>query len=149
MNHIHIGLKIKCLSNSVKRGLDYLSHTSLPEEFRNMTGTQGMFIGYIQSHAPNPIYQRDIETAFNIRRPTATKILQLMEQNGLIIREPVPEDARLKRLVPTEKGKLFNQLLQDNLQSMDRQIRKNISSEDLETFLRVLDQMIKNTEEMS
>lgn len=149
MNQENIGLKIKCLSNSIKRGLNYLALTSLPEEFRNMTGTQGMFIGFIESHAPNPVFQRDIETAFNIRRPTATKILQLMEQNGLLIRKSVPEDARLKKLVPTEKGKLFNQLLQNNLKNMDKQIRKNISSEDLEIFIKVLDQMIKNTEELS
>ena len=136
MNHNNIGLKIKCLSNSIKRGLNHLALTSLPEEFRNMTGTQGMFIGFIEAHAPNPIYQRDIETAFNIRRPTATKILQLMEQNELIVRESVPEDARLKKLVPTKKGKLFNQFLQNNLKNMDKQIK-------------VLDQMIQNVEELS
>lgn len=149
MNHNNIGLKIKCLSNSIKRGLNHLALTSLPEEFRNMTGTQGMFIGFIEAHAPTPIYQRDIETAFNIRRPTATKILQLMEQNELIVREPVPEDARLKKLVPTQKGKFFNQFLQNNLKNMDKQIRKNISNEDLEIFIKVLDQMIQNAEELS
>jgi DNA-binding MarR family transcriptional regulator len=145
---VHIGLRIKCLSNSIKRGLNYLAMTSLPDEFKNMTGTQGMFIEYILSKEPRSVFQKDIESEFNIRRPTATKILQLMEQNGLLIRESVPTDARLKKLTPTDKGRLFNQLLHKNLLNIDNQIKKDISREDLDTFVRVLDQMIKNTQEL-
>ena len=35
------------------------------------------------------MFQRDVEAEFNIRRSTATGILQLMEKNGFLLREPV------------------------------------------------------------
>ncbi|KIR02186.1 hypothetical protein P261_01000 [Lachnospiraceae bacterium TWA4] len=144
----NIGLRIKCLSHSLKRGLNYLSTSSLPEEFQSMTGTQGMFIGYIRSQRPNPVFQKDLEATFNIRRATATKILQLMETNGLIIREPVPEDARLKKLTPTPKGEQFADLLRNNIERMEREMTRDIPKEDLQTFLDVVDKIIQNIESL-
>ena len=44
------------------------------------------------------------KSAFGMSRSTATGILQLMEKNGLILRESVASDARLKSLIPTEKA---------------------------------------------
>ena len=54
--------------------------------------------------ARRPGVPADVEAAFNLSRSTTTNILQLMEKNGIIRREGVDYDARLKRLVPTEKA---------------------------------------------
>ena len=48
--------------------------------------------------------QKDFEQQFNIRRSTASNILALIEKNGLIQRESVPYDARLKKIVLTDKA---------------------------------------------
>ena len=53
------------------------------------------------------IYQKDVEKEFQIRRSTATGTLQILEKNGFIRREPVKQDARLKKLVPTDKAKEY------------------------------------------
>ena len=51
------------------------------------------------------VYQRDIEQWFNIRRSSVTALLQGMAQDGFITRCAVEKDARLKRLVATDKGR--------------------------------------------
>ena len=50
------------------------------------------------------VYQKDIEEEFQIRKSTATGMLQLLEKNGFIVRESEKKDARLKRIIPTKKA---------------------------------------------
>lgn len=70
---------------------------------------QSMVLHYlIQSEGQGNRFQRDIETQFAMRCSTATGILQLMEQHGLLYREQIVHDARLKRLVLTEKARALN-----------------------------------------
>ena len=45
-----------------------------------------------------------IEKEFDITRSTASKNVDLLVENGYILREPVDYDARLKKLVLTEKS---------------------------------------------
>ena len=93
------GAWINLLSHRVKARLD--------AAFQNLgiTGVQSRVIYYILAHCKEgPVYQRDIENAFSLSRSTATGILQLLEKNGIILRESVSNDARLKSLVPTRRA---------------------------------------------
>ncbi len=55
-------------------------------------------------HTKNDIFQKDIEEEFGLRPPTATALLKELEQRGLIRKEPVPYDARRKKIVVTEEA---------------------------------------------
>ena len=96
-----IGFDIRTLSILIKR---YIDGSATKQYVDNLTGTHGWVIGYLYDNRDHDVYQRDLETQFSIRRSTATGILQLMEKNELILREPVESDARLKKLVLTEKA---------------------------------------------
>lgn len=85
----HVGGEIRVLSNLIKRCMD----DGMPPE---TTGMQGWIIGFLHRNEDRDMFQRDVEAEFNIRRSTATGILQLMEKNGFLLREPVAYDARLK-----------------------------------------------------
>lgn len=50
------------------------------------------------------IFQKDIEQEFSISRATVSNLVQLVEKKGYISREAISEDARLKKLVLTNKG---------------------------------------------
>ena len=77
-----------------------------------LTGTQGRVLCYIFITSQwQDIYQRDIEDVFEIRRSTATGILQLLERDGYIERVSVPTDARLKKIVLTDKAKELQTLV--------------------------------------
>ena len=90
------------------------------------------------------VFQKDIEEEYSLRPPTATKLLKDMEKNGLIYREAVPYDARLKRIVATKKAMQYQELIHQSLEETEDRLTSGISSQDLAVFFRVINQMIRN-----
>ncbi len=70
----------------------------------DLTPMHGMVLAFLCRRPEQALYQKDVENHFSISPSTATCILKLMEQKGYLRREPVPHDARLKRLVCTPQG---------------------------------------------
>ena len=136
-----IGIAVRRLSLQMRRhhdaAVDRLSGGRL-------TGARGWIIGYLASHDGKPVYQRDIETRFGIRRSTATVMLQLMEKNGLILRESVESDARLKSLVPTEKAAQLDEQIRESLHQSEKRLTQGLSDEQLELFLKTAAHMSAN-----
>ncbi len=141
-NKDKIGYEIKTLSNLIKRRID--NSAVFSEE---VTGMHGWIIRYLyHSRDKRDIFQRDIETEFSIRRSTVTGILQLMEKNNLIRREPVGYDARLKKLVLTQKAIEIYEAIQKELDNLERQLAKDLTKEELTVFFSVMRKMRKNLE---
>ena len=91
-----------------------------------------------------PVFQRDVERAFGLSRSTATGILQLMEKNGLILRESVHNDARLKSLVPTEKAAHLDAQIGESLRRTEQRLTRGLSSAQLTLFLQTAAHMSAN-----
>ncbi len=53
-----------------------------------------------------------------------------MEQHGLLRREPVPHDGRLKRLVLTDKALALDARIKQKLRETEELMREGISEED-------------------
>ncbi|HLI89121.1 MAG TPA: MarR family transcriptional regulator [Ktedonobacteraceae bacterium] len=53
--------------------------------------------------------QSQLAACMGVEPPTATKMLQRMENAGLIERRPDPEDARISRVYLTERGRALEQ----------------------------------------
>lgn len=90
------------------------------------------------------LYQKDIEEEFQIRRSTATGILQLMEKNGFIRRESVKKDARLKQIIPTKKAEALREKILEDIFQREKKITKGIEEEDLKLCRKVLEQILEN-----
>ena len=73
-----------------------------------------------------------------------TNILQLMEKKGLIRREAVPNDARLKKVMLTQKGLKSHEGIEQLIMELNHQMIQGIS--DLEIFLRTTRALRKNIE---
>ena len=141
MENRKIGKKIKCLSNLIKRQFD-ASETIA--QARRVTGTQGWVIGFLYENRGKEIFQRDVETHFEIRRPTASGILRLMEKNGLVERSPVPYDQRLKKLTLTEKAIKLQENVLKEICFIESKLCAGISEAELDVFIVVLDRMTCN-----
>lgn len=135
--------EIKTLTNLIKRRLD---NSKVIAEMDKLTGMHGWFIGYLCHNQDKDIFQRDIEEEFSIRRSTATGILQLMEKNGLIVREAVDYDARLKKLVLTPKAIAIHEELTKEFQKLESDLTNGLSKEEIDAFLMLIDKMKKNLE---
>ena len=93
-----VGKIINRISHQLKRRMN------CHEEEDSLTNMQRHVLHYILLQSMSrDIYQKDVEAEFQIRRSTATGILQLLEKNGFILRKAEDRDARLKKIVPTEK----------------------------------------------
>ena len=110
-----------------------------------LTGMQSRVIHYILvKSADGPVFQRDVESTFGLSRSTATGILQLMEKNGLILRQSVASDARLKSLIPTQKAAHLDAQVDKCLQQAEQRLTQGLTSEQLALFLETAARMSDN-----
>jgi DNA-binding MarR family transcriptional regulator len=126
------------LSNRIRRRLDALSFHGI------YSGAQGRALHFILLHSDTDIFQKDIEEEFGLRPPTATVLLKKMEQNGLITREPLPYDARLKKIAATKKALKYREQVLYDFSVLAETVTKNISDEELNAFCRTAEEMLKN-----
>ena len=140
-----LAFRIKSLNNQIRR---LFERTAITKNDANLTGMQYAILGFLSEQDEGPdVFQRDIETEFNIRRSTATGMLQLLEKNGYIIRENVPDDARLKKIIRTAKTKDLDRIAKANMNEMDIRLTKGISQVELEQFYSVLKKIFDNIKE--
>ena len=133
------GRRINQLAHQIKRRMDGRLGGM------GVTGVQGRVLHYIIDMCrEGQVFQRDVEQAFTLRRSTATGILQLLERNGLIRRESVPCDARLKSLVPTEKAGAIHAQMRDCIRETEALLVRGVDPGELQVFLRVAEQMSEN-----
>ena len=109
-----------------------------------LTAHQSWVLDYLTLHRDQEIMQKDIEKKFSIRRSTASHMLQLMEKNGYILRISVPDDARMKKLIITEKGIEAQNRMKDRLCRFEEIFQSNISQKDLQYLKQLLKQLEKN-----
>lgn len=138
----HLGFEIRVLNNYVKR----LVQSTKPEEFKESTGVHGWAIRYFYENHDKDVFQRDFEARFSIRRSTATNMLKLMEKNGIIRRESVPNDARLKKIVLTEKAVEMHKKATKNIEIIENTLKKGITNDELIAFYNVVDKIKANLE---
>lgn len=103
-----------------------------------LTTMQFFILEYIMDRGKQNVYQRDIEKAFDIRRSTATEILQNMEKQELIERVSVPEDARLKKIVLGKKVHKHVKKAKKDRVMLEENLEKDISPEEKTVFVKVL-----------
>ena len=96
---------------------------------------------YLYRHSETPVFQRDIEREFSITRSTVTNILQLMERKGYITRQSVEQDARLKQLVLTEKGRQFHEDTMRAFHQTDEYVAGLLTEEENTELLRLLNKL--------
>lgn len=128
------------LSNKLRRKLDTLSSR------KEFSGSQGRTLHFLLAQTED-VFQKDIEEEYSIRPSTATELLKQMEKNGLIVREPVAYDNRLKKIVVTEKALRYKQQVVADLTSLEEMLVKDISEADLKVFFNVIEKMMDNLSE--
>ena len=110
----------------------YIDNHCNKKSIDRLTGPNGWIIMYISEHDGQDVFQRDLERKFNITRSTASKVVNLMVQKGFIERQSVPYDARLKKLVLTDKASSIVALLDEDRKSVEETLTKGFTDEELE-----------------
>lgn len=141
MEHPHIGAELKMLSNMIGR---YLDSYLIKQNCFDITGNNGRIIIFLAKNSDRDIFQKDIEEQFSVTRSTVSKVLNLMEQKGLIQRQSVPYDARLKKIVLTEKSLKISKKMKENAVFMEENLISGFSPEELANLRDYIQRMKSN-----
>ena len=144
MNHSRkIAKELHRLDVAVVRRLHQVYDEKLLED---VTCTNIRIIRFLAEHPDCDVYQRDLEKEFGITRSTASRVLMLMlmEQKGLVERCSVEKDARLKKLMLTEKPRAISNVFNERGYQMDALLLKGFSEEEADLLFSFLNRMIEN-----
>lgn len=134
-------LELKSLVNlSQRKANDCVLYT----EGEALSCVQVFILDFLFSHQNQDIFQRDLERAFAIRRSSITGILNNMEQKNLICRCSDTRDARLKRLVLTEKSMALQPQISSLLEEIGSTATQGVSEEEMALFYQVAHKLKEN-----
>ena len=138
--YINTGRLIHILSNQMKR-----RNASEAVGDDGLTTMQKHVLKHILLETMHrEVYQKDIEEKFCVTRSTVSKVLKGMESKGLLRRESVSSDARLKRLVLTEEGREINANAAVERIELENRIRNGLSDEEFHTLMHLLKRVADN-----
>lgn len=144
LKEIHMGRLIQVLSHQMKR--KSCVNSMINDD--GLTTMQKHVLKFLLLETLHKVvYQKDIEEEFQIRKSTATGMLQLLEKNGFIVRESEKKDARLKRIIPTKKAEALRPSILAHIRQSETQLTTDISEADVLTCKKVLCQMLYNVSE--
>lgn len=143
-----IGMELVGTANALRR-------ITFQDGYGSKTGTdtptsmQQWFLSYIWEHYTNEaVFQKDLETAFKIRRSTATEILKAMERKELIERIPACEDKRSKKILLTEKAIAVCEENQRKILQTEKQLTRGLSQDEIQIFFKILKKLQENMDKM-
>ena len=115
-----------------------------------LNGLQARILGFVEVNdmQGNDVYQKDIEAEFKIRRSSVSSVLDTMEKNGFILRQSVASDARLKKLVLTDKAKQTGQQHRSAVDYFEQCISSDFTPEEVETLQYLLGKISNNVQKM-
>ena len=141
MWNYELGRNVHMLSRLLKR------NTDIEVTKYGITGVQSAMIGFIYEETrKKDVFAKDIEKAFDLRRASSAGLIQNMEKNGLIKREMVGNDARLKKIVLTEKALELRRKLDKSIKNMEKKMLEGLTKEEVEKYLELPKKMAKNLE---
>jgi len=138
-----VGRELKILNNKLNRRAEAEISSSLKQ---SVTEMQGRVIGFLYRNRDRSIFQRDVEAEFSITRATASKMLSLMERNGLVTRSGVPGDARLKKLELTEAAIRRFQEIHQGMVRFEQTLTRGFTAEERKTLLELLRKLERNVD---
>ena len=131
-----IGFEIRRLDHMLGRNLQARVKAAGLDEGTIM---HGWIIRYLYANREKDIFQRDMEQHFSIGRSTVTNIIQLMEK-----KESVEHDARLKKVILTEKGIRSHEMIERLIENLDTSLVEGITDEELSVFYTVVKKLSEN-----
>lgn len=90
--------------------------------------------------------QRELASLMAIENPTLVRLLDSLEQQGLIERRPCPSDRRARRLHLTNAGRAFMDDLSERAEVLREEMLEGISDKEIECTVKVFHKILENAE---
>ena len=142
--------KQRCIGRELHR-LDHCIHRFLCQfgteckiRDEEVSGTNMRIIRFLKANENRDVFQKDVEKEFGITRSTASRVLVLMEEKDLVKRLSVPQDARLKKLVLTERSMKMGEAMRQIGEKTDEKLLEGFSPEEQAQLFSFIDRMVQN-----
>ena len=136
-----VGFQLKVLDHMFKRNMESNIRKS---GLSGMSAINAWIIDYLAHNEDQDIFQKDIERNFKIGKSSIAETLKMMEKKGFIIRRSVEGDARLKRVVLTDKGKECAGKMEQGRDDMERKVCRGLTKEESDFFFQIIKKMQDN-----
>lgn len=137
----NLGGLIHKVAHKMKREIDHANQKL------GVSGVQGRIIGYVRCESKNrDVFQKDIEEHFELRGSSVTSALQNLEKMGFIVRESIPTDQRLKRIVLTKKALDIHNQITKNIEQVEKEAFSSINKEEEQLLSDLLKRILNNIE---
>lgn len=119
----------------------------LDERLKDLGVTQARWttMVYLQKGGEG-LTQRELARLMAIENPTLVRLLDSLEQQGLIERRPCPNDRRARRLHLTPDGTDFMNILTERAAKLREEMLEGISDEDIGCAVEVFHRIMENAE---
>ena len=117
----------------------------LDERLKDLGVTQARWttMVYLQQGGEG-LTQRELARLMAIENPTLVRLLDSLEQQGLIERRPCPNDRRARRLHLTKDGTEFMNVLTERAARLREEMLEGISDRDIEGAVKVFHRILEN-----
>jgi len=133
--------ELHILSNLIMR---HIENFPVKKQMDAITGTNGWIIGYLAHNPEKDIFQKDLEKEFGITRSTTSKVINRMVSLGLIEKEDVASDARLKKLKLTPQAWKFHYKMQKSFDDFEEELLTEFSEKEVEQLHFFIERMKEN-----
>jgi DNA-binding MarR family transcriptional regulator len=97
---------------------------------------EGHVLTYLRKYAPAPV--GELVRVFGVKQSTFTSLLDRLERNGLVRREPNPADRRSFLIHITERGRELTARLNRLLEKLEDDIRARLRQAEAKGFHAVM-----------
>ncbi|MGE4485360.1 MAG: MarR family winged helix-turn-helix transcriptional regulator [Oscillospiraceae bacterium] len=119
---------------------------ALERRFRPYEISRIQWIALYYIYTGNAITQRGLADKMSVKEPTVVRLLQEMEQDGLVTRSGSDTDKRVRFPSLTEKGERICTELIPVVEKFKNDTIAGISREDLDVLTRTLGKMVENAQ---
>ena len=117
----------------------------LDERLKDLGVTQARWFTMVCLQRGGGLTQRELARLMTIENPTLVRLLDSLEEQGLIERRPSERDRRARLLYLTNAGEHFMSELNERANVLREEMLKGIENTDLEVALRVFERVMENS----
>lgn len=92
--------------------------------------------------------QRELARLMTIENPTLVRLLDSLEEQGLVERRPCENDRRARRLFLTDAGRSFMAELNERAVALREEMLEGVSDQEIEGALKVFHKIMENGERL-
>lgn len=142
MKDVNIIEEFKILDIAIGKKMFELS--KINETNKVPSPLQFKILNFLLKNKGKNVCQKTLETNLNVSKATISAVLSTMEYNGIISRSKSGADAREKNIQLTELSKNKFEDMKKINEMINTKLLEDISEEELNIFLSLLDKMKKN-----